>query len=97
MVLSKRQLSIINRIMTSSEPVDIRNMALIEGVTPQTIYNDLHLIENIRISVNRGRIGTIVDEDQNSVIKHKISQNRAIREKSCDYVINNLIIVTLTS
>lgn len=86
-MLSKRQFSILNRIITSPEPMQIKELATAEGVTLQTIYNDLQLLEKLKISVSRGNVGVVTSENQNSIIQQKIFTNRALREKACDCAI----------
>lgn len=91
MALSKRQLDILNRIIISPEPIKVAELARMTGVTIQTIYNDLQLIEKIKISVNRGNVEIAIPEYQNSSIANKIFSNRDVREKACDYVIDTFL------
>jgi DeoR/GlpR family transcriptional regulator of sugar metabolism len=91
MIFSRRQVNIINKLVAASEPPEIKEIARAEGVSVQTIYNDLRLIKNITFSVHRGRIGVTLEEDRNSVVKEKILSHKAIREQACDYVIENIL------
>lgn len=91
MPFTERQLSILKRIITSSDPVQVKELAETENVTVQTIYNDLKIIENIMFSVNRGKVGVVLDKYHNPSISHKVYENRSLREKACDYVIEIIL------
>lgn len=91
MELSKRQISIFNRILRSDSFVTIKDLASEESVTPQTVYNDLKLIESLRISVSRGSVEIKGPNGKESLAERKINYNRAIRENACFYAIDSIM------
>ena len=74
MELSERQFRILNQILRSDAGVTVKSLASKENVTAQTVYNDLKLLENIRLSVNRGLIEIQSHTRENSVTKTKINE-----------------------
>ena len=90
-MLAERHIRIINSILKASQPVKIQELARAENVSVQTIYSDLHQIEKISFSGNRGEIAVTFSEDGSSIVSQKILSNRVMREKACEYVIENIL------
>lgn len=91
MKLSERQIKIMNKVLHSDQGIDIKALAVSEGVTLQTIYNDLKKIENLRFITNKGFVHYESGNGKNSIFSKKVYDNRAIRENSCHYIINEIL------
>lgn len=91
MKISERQFKIIEKVLNSDKNVDIKELAASEGVTLQTIYNDLKTILNIRFIAKKGYIYFESGNERESILSKKVNENRITREKACFFVIEKIL------